>query len=53
MYFSASSYMGFACVVWLHPQFLIKPGFWAYPAMTAAYVSLNSLFKINTILIYL
>ncbi|XP_013111996.1 protein singles bar [Stomoxys calcitrans] len=37
MYFSASSYMGFACVVWLHPQFLIKPGFWAYPAMTAAY----------------
>ncbi|XP_055844116.1 protein singles bar [Episyrphus balteatus] len=37
MYFSAASYMGFACVVWLHPQFLVRPGFWAYPAMTAAY----------------
>uniref|UniRef100_A0A1A9W330 MARVEL domain-containing protein n=1 Tax=Glossina brevipalpis TaxID=37001 RepID=A0A1A9W330_9MUSC len=37
MYFSSASYMGFACVVWLHPQFMIKPGFWAYPAMTAAY----------------
>ncbi|XP_017483742.1 PREDICTED: uncharacterized protein LOC108382053 [Rhagoletis zephyria] len=37
MYFSSSSYMGFACVVWLHPQFLVRPGFWAYPAMTAAY----------------
>ncbi|XP_039498706.1 protein singles bar isoform X1 [Drosophila santomea] len=39
MYFSSSSYMGFACVVWLHPQFLVRPGFWAYPAMTACYVS--------------
>ncbi|XP_022208472.1 protein singles bar [Drosophila subobscura] len=37
MYFSSSSYMGFACVVWLHPQFLVRPGFWAYPAMTACY----------------
>ncbi|XP_037940979.1 protein singles bar [Teleopsis dalmanni] len=37
MYFSSASYMGFACVVWLHPQFLVRPGFWAYPAMTAAY----------------
>ncbi|XP_034103043.1 protein singles bar [Drosophila nasuta] len=37
MYFSSASYMGFACIVWLHPQFLIRPGFWAYPAMTAAY----------------
>lgn len=40
MYASASSYMGFACLVWLHPQFLIRPGFWAYPAMTAVYVSI-------------
>ncbi|KAH8287488.1 hypothetical protein KR054_008768 [Drosophila jambulina] len=37
MYFSSASYMGFACVVWLHPQFLVRPGFWAYPAMTACY----------------
>ncbi|XP_030378845.1 protein singles bar [Scaptodrosophila lebanonensis] len=37
MYFSSASYMGFACVVWLHPQFLVRPGFLAYPAMTATY----------------
>ncbi|XP_054727878.1 protein singles bar [Anastrepha obliqua] len=37
MYFSSASYMGFACVVWLQPQFLVRPGFWAYPAMTAVY----------------
>ncbi|XP_055371439.1 protein singles bar [Condylostylus longicornis] len=37
LYLSASSYMGFATVVYLHPQFLITPGFMAYPAMTAVY----------------
>jgi len=37
--------MGFACVVWLHPQFLVRPGFWAYPAMTACYVSTADLNK--------
>ncbi|KAL7743391.1 hypothetical protein ACLKA6_008363 [Drosophila palustris] len=37
MYFSSASYMGFICIVWLHPQFLVRPGFWAYPAMTATY----------------
>lgn len=33
--------MSFVCALWLHPQFLIKRGFWAYPAMTAAYVSIK------------
>jgi len=40
--------MAFACVVWLHPQFVVRPGFWAYPAMMACYVSAKNVIKYYT-----
>lgn len=41
-YLSSSSYLGFAVKTFLYPLYLVTPYFQVYPAMTAAYVSIET-----------
>lgn len=51
-YLSSCSYLGFAVNTSLYPMYLVTPYFQVYPAMSAAYVSINDLVQFSELLMH-